>query len=180
MERHEKFHGRINRENAPCEWLGCIGLGEFKAPNKINVKDGLRWFCLEHIREFNSKYNFFEDMTESEIEGFQMDAFSWHRPTWKLGEKHTTLEKDIFDPFDLDAENKFGLGLKKRGPLNRPLKSEDLVNLATLGLDHRATGAEIKCQYKVLVKKFHPDTNKGSEKSANQLREVVEAYNYLK
>ena len=40
--------------------------GEFRAPLTPSDFDGpgnWRWLCLEHVREHNAKYNFFEGMS---------------------------------------------------------------------------------------------------------------------
>ena len=51
--------------------------------------------------------------------------------------------------------------------------------LAQLGLVRSATHAEIKAQYKVLVKKHHPDANGGSKASEEQFKRINQAYTYL-
>ena len=39
---------------------------------------------------------------------------------------------------------------------------------------------EIKSRFKELVKRHHPDANGGDRASEDKLREIIEAYNYLK
>jgi DnaJ-class molecular chaperone len=43
-----------------------------------------------------------------------------------------------------------------------------------------ATKEDIKAQYKALVKRHHPDANGGDRGSEEKLREILQAYNYLK
>jgi DnaJ-class molecular chaperone len=43
-----------------------------------------------------------------------------------------------------------------------------------------ATKADIKTRFKELVKRLHPDHNKGDRTSEDKLREVIQAYNYLR
>jgi DnaJ-class molecular chaperone len=52
--------------------------------------------------------------------------------------------------------------------------------LHALGLEEGAGGAEIKARFKELVKRHHPDANGGDRASEDQLRAIIEAYNYLK
>ena len=52
--------------------------------------------------------------------------------------------------------------------------------LDTLGVDLGATRADIKARFKMLVKRHHPDANGGDRGSEDRLREVIQAYNYLK
>ena len=47
-------------------------------------------------------------------------------------------------------------------------------------LPETATKAEIKARFKELVKRHHPDSNGGDRGSEDKLREIIQAYNYLK
>ena len=50
----------------------------------------------------------------------------------------------------------------------------------TLELGGDATPAKIKARYKELVKRHHPDANGGDRSSEERLREIIQAYNYLR
>jgi DnaJ-class molecular chaperone len=50
----------------------------------------------------------------------------------------------------------------------------------TLGLEIDAAGPEIKARFKELVKRHHPDVNGGDRSLEDRLREIIQAYNYLK
>ncbi|MEL6748319.1 MAG: DnaJ domain-containing protein, partial [Pseudomonadota bacterium] len=52
--------------------------------------------------------------------------------------------------------------------------------LRTLHLTDDASPEDIKTKYKDLVKQHHPDANGGDRGSEDKLREVIQAYNYLK
>jgi len=52
--------------------------------------------------------------------------------------------------------------------------------MTTLGLKQGATKDEIKGRFKELVKLHHPDANGGDTRSEEKLREIIQAYNYLK
>jgi hypothetical protein len=62
----------------------------------------------------------------------------------------------------------------------RALKPLERKSLQTLNLPDNATRVEIKARFKALVKIHHPDTNGGDPRSGDKLREVIQAYNYLK
>ena len=72
MER-EKFHGRVRGRSQPCAHPGCPEAGEFPAPARFGQRSGFdgpgewQWLCLEHVREFNTRYDWFKDMTPDEI-----------------------------------------------------------------------------------------------------------------
>lgn len=48
-----------------------------------------------------------------------------------------------------------------------------------LGVDKKASSQEIKKAYRKLAKKYHPDLNKGDEKSQEKFKEINEAYEVL-
>ena len=49
-----------------------------------------------------------------------------------------------------------------------------------LGLEPSASAGDIKARFKVLVKRHHPDANGGDRSCEDQLRDIIQAYNYLK
>jgi DnaJ-class molecular chaperone len=52
--------------------------------------------------------------------------------------------------------------------------------LGTLGLDDTADAEKIKTRYKEWVKRLHPDANGGDRSMEEKLREIIQAYNYLR
>ena len=42
-------------------------------------------FCLDHVREYNATYNYFNGMTDEAVRLYQKEALTGHRPTWKMG-----------------------------------------------------------------------------------------------
>jgi hypothetical protein len=65
-------------------------------------------------------------------------------------------------------------------PPARRLKPLERKSLDALGLPDGADRAQIKARFKELVKLHHPDANGGDKRSENKLREIIQAYNYLK
>ena len=60
----------------------------------------------------------------------------------------------------------------------RPL---ELKSLEALDLTEKdADKVTVKARFKELVKRHHPDANGGDKRSENKLREIIQAYNYLK
>ena len=99
-------------KNRPCDYGGCNEHGEFQAKTKSTTKF---FYCLNHIKEFNKNYNFFEGMSEEEIMDYQISAIIGHRPTWKSGtnpqanyfSKFAKNDGSAFDdPFDLFEKEK--------------------------------------------------------------------------
>ena len=53
-----------------CEWDNCKESGRFKAPLKRDDSKSFKWLCEEHIKLFNKNWNYFEGMSQNEIEVF--------------------------------------------------------------------------------------------------------------
>jgi len=62
----------------------------------------------------------------------------------------------------------------------RPVRSMERKALGEMHLPEDSTRAEIKARFKELVKRHHPDSNGGDRGAEDKLREVIQAYNYLK
>jgi DnaJ domain len=167
-----------------CQWKGCQEPGVYKAPVGRGQEGKYYLFCLDHVRQFNASYNYFEGWTTAQVEAFQKDAVIGHRPTWKTG---TTGEVRGARPA-MDADGGFADPhefLKSRtgrdsAPPARRLKPLERKSLDALGLPDGADRAQIKSRFKELVKLHHPDANGGDKRSENKLREIIQAYNYLK
>lgn len=176
-----------------CEWPGCTCAATHRAP-KGRTQEREYWrFCLDHVREYNHSYNYFAGMSSDAVERFQKDAVIGHRPTWKLGlslgSRFKRLNMNSFfsettaDPFAFRRE--FGNGGGHGGPSRADAEKRIVRNAArkalhTLGLEEGAQRAEIKGRFKELVKRHHPDANGGDRGSEDKLREIIEAYNFLK
>ena len=74
-----------------CDWENCKELGKYKAPVEKDNSRNYRLLCLNHIKIFNKKWNYFENMNESEIEFFLKSDITWHKKTKNLAHKITFL-----------------------------------------------------------------------------------------
>lgn len=59
---------------------GCQGCGEHKAP-KHRALNEYYHFCFDHIKEYNTAWNFFQGMSEAEIQSHIVDSVYGFRPT---------------------------------------------------------------------------------------------------
>jgi len=168
-----------------CDWPGCPRPGPHKAPMGRGNEGKFFNYCTEHVQQYNKQYNYFQGMKDDEVAGFQKDAQTGHRPTWRMGQnsfanvsgmrrKAVNMSKD---PFGLN-----GVGEKQAGrhPSGRALRNTELKALQTLGLDDTATPEAVKTQYKKLVKRLHPDANGGSRANEDTLKAVIQAYDHLR
>ena len=74
----------------------------------------------------------------------------------------------------------FSPGAPAPATARRSLKPLELKSLEALDLTAAAERHEIKSRFKELVKRHHPDANGGDKRSEDKLREIIQAYNYLK
>ena len=72
-------------EAVACEWAGCQNKGAHRAPKGRENSREYWHFCLDHVREYNQSYNFFQGMNPDDVARYQKDALTGHRPTWKMG-----------------------------------------------------------------------------------------------
>ncbi len=183
---------RRKRMFPACEWPGCGKPAGHRAP-KGRGHEGEYWrYCLDHVRAYNQSYNYFAGMGDEAVQAFQKDAVTGHRPTWRMGQNggrrgsgaKTFGDKDFSgfewsDPFRMFGD----LGNQTRsGPEpDRPVvRNAERKALHTLGLETGATRTEIKSRFKTLVKRHHPDVNGGDRSTEDRLKDVIQAYNYLK
>ena len=61
-----------------------------------------------------------------------------------------------------------------------PAEALELKSLEALRPGGGRRSHQIKARFKELVKRHHPDANGGDKRSENKLREIIQAYNYLK
>jgi curved DNA-binding protein CbpA len=175
----------------PCQWKGCEKPGAHKAP-KGRGRDGEYFhFCVEHVRQYNQEYNYFDGMSDAEVSNFRKDALTGHRPTWKTGANawaHGT--RDGSQDAEAAARVKAGTERMTRKvrssrsatapTFRRQLKPLERKSLRVLDLGEDASKEDIKTRFKELVKIHHPDANGGDSRSEEKLREILQAYNYLK
>jgi hypothetical protein len=181
---------RTRKPDEPCcQWQGCGNTATHRAP-KGRTRENEYWrFCLDHVREYNSSYNYFSGMSEDAVMKYQKDAVTGHRPTWKMGTGNPQPGGNDFgqqtphDPFNMFRE--FGARgsdtrTRTEPPQQRAVRNAERKALHELGLDEGVGKAEIKARFKILVKRHHPDVNGGDKATEDKLREIIQAYNYLK
>ena len=79
--RSRGLSGAIETSSRTCDKPGCEKPGKFRAPKSPDHLDEFLWFCMDHIREYNLKWNFFQSHSDAELEQqFAADRV-WERPT---------------------------------------------------------------------------------------------------
>jgi hypothetical protein len=190
--RSARFHGRYEASDRECQAPGCDEPGEFRAPGARGASfDGpgdWRWFCLDHVREFNAGYDWFEGMSADEIYAAQAPAAGWRTesPTFRAGAGAGGMPRwaDFDDPLDAIGARAGGIKSRARreaataadGRFSR--EEAQALDVMGLGLDVDRTG--LRKRYSELVRRYHPDRNGGDRRHEGRLQRVVEAYQLLR
>ena len=190
--KQTRFHGRYEGGERTCEVPGCCEAGEFRAPGSRGSSfDGpgdWRWFCLDHVRDFNSGYDWFEGMSAEEILSAQSPAAGWRtetrafRPT--AGIDGMPRWADFDDPLDAIAARADGIRSRvereAKMAMDGRFSREEAQALETMGLGIETDLRILRRRYSELVRRYHPDRNGGDRKYEGRLTRVVEAYQLLR
>lgn len=170
---------------------GCGKPGKFRAPRSAEQLDSFWWFCIDHVREYNLKWNFFQDQSDDDLERqFAADRV-WERPTSPFSE---TVQRrspcrgrawarfGFDDPMELLGEKAtMNPGGDRPGPRpQRRLPPTERKALEILDAQDTQTKTEIRQIYKAMVKDLHPDMNGGKRDDEARLTEVVWAWEQIK
>ena len=162
-----------------CEWSNCKESGKFKAPIEKDNSKEYKWLCEEHIKLFNKNWNYFDGMSQQEIENFLKSDLTWHRPTQTFGSSDNFFNilwnNALSDKFNLFKEEKIFNSLS-----NKKLSEKDKDAFRIMGLKFDADWSIIQKKFKTLVKKLHPDKNSGNKQFEDKLKKVTLAYSHLK
>lgn len=196
MARRKKLHPslviseNVAADTQSCEWPECRSKGEHKAPRSRERLREYRWFCLDHVREYNKRWNFLEGMSDDEVEATLRHDTVWNRPSWPIGNNDDGVKpkkrgpKPGIGPFGIDPEyfiDGFGLFDNDAGIIDKPgPDAPTRAALATFGLDLPISEDALKSKYKELVKKHHPDANVGKQDAGEKFKEIKEAYETLR
>lgn len=173
----------------PCAFMGCEKSGPYRAPIKGRGSKAYLHFCLEHVRDYNKNFNFFDQLTDEEkhkyfhsIRATTKEAIftsttnvgSTNKPSEnfaKIRSGSAAYQKRIGNNIKL-----FGSGSSEN---RRTLSSLEMKAFIVLDLAYDASSEDIKIKYKALVKEYHPDSNGGDRSLEERLNEIIKAYKTL-
>ena len=186
-------HEEPRPQTPPCAWEGCDQPGTYRAPKGNRVAGEYHNFCLEHVRHYNTAFNFFAGMSNSEMED-HLNRFTATdgRPSWGFGARAGSAGPRMprgaardprgrfSDPLNIFARYRWQQGKQPQKERAKPLHEPDRRAFEALGFLGHAPAAEVKMAYKKLVKTHHPDANGGDKSSEDRLRAIIAAYTHLK
>jgi len=171
----------------PCDHPGCIAGGEFRAPKSRLELHDYYWFCLDHVRAYNSAWNYYAGMSDNEIEAEIRHDTVWQRPSWRLGDRYgpgyAARIRDYFGMFSGGSERSREHTRRDANGASeaaqRALSAREQA-LAVFEIEPPFTLVRLKARYKALVKLHHPDTHGGDKAAEEKLKIVNQAYATLK
>lgn len=174
--------GAFETSTRICDREGCDKPGQYRAPKNPRNLDDYFWFCKEHVREYNANWNYFQGQSEEEFQKFIDNATVWERPTKPFGraaQEQKWARHGVSDPLEILGAN--GTAPEARAQAAaRKLPPTERRALDILEAKDTWTRAEIRKQYKSLVKDLHPDRNGGDRSDEDRLSEVVWAWDQIK
>jgi hypothetical protein len=184
-KRETRFHGRVEGHR-PCAHPGCTEIGEFRAPGgrrpSFDGPGDWQFLCLDHVRAFNSGYNYFSGMSPEEIEAAQTPYGGWERETRAFANTGSQPPRwaDFTDPLDAIGARFRRAPAEPQRKDGRELSDNDRKSLRVLGLETDADRRALRQRYAQLLRRYHPDHNGGDRGHEKALQAVIEAYTQLK
>lgn len=151
-----------------CDHPGCHKAGEYRAPKDHNLKE-YYWFCLEHVQEYNSKWNYYsEEIPEEEENLHRKFRFSSHIK-YNFG-FDDAFGYDIFKDsiFSASPKASFRITPEERKGLQLMEVEPDELEVSVL-----------KKAYKKAVKKYHPDINGNDAEAEEKFKIISTTYKAL-
>ena len=173
--------GAFETSTRTCDKQGCDEPGQYRAPKNPRHLDDYFWFCKDHVSEYNANWNYFQGQSEEEFQQFIDNATVWERPTKPFGRaaaEDKWARHGVSDPLEILGAN--GTAPEARAKASRKLPPTERKALDILEAKDSWTRAEIRKQYKSLVKDLHPDMNGGDRSDEDRLSEVVWAWDQVK
>ena len=193
-KQYYRAHTPHNAAGKPVELMcshpECGEPGSYRAPkSRLHVEvekpaDRYLYFCLEHVREYNQRWDYFSNMNAQEIDRFQRDAMVGHRKTKPVGVQARQTYYRNFSEW-LHPDDAWFVGLEvetgpKKQHVSNVIPKKERHAMAVFNIDFPFTEKELKTRYRLLARQYHPDQNGGTKEAEEKFKEVTEAYQVLK
>ena len=154
-----------------CEWPGCKKKGEYRAPTSREKLRTFKFFCLEHIKEYNKAWDYFKGRSIEEIYTEVSNDAYWHRKTKKKINKYSLEDKlNFFEESNYTHNPYYNKGKTKEENIKKSLEVLNLEDFCNI--------SKLKKQYKKMVKKYHPDLNQSG--CHEKIIQLNDAYSSLR
>lgn len=176
--------GAFESSSRGCDFPSCKDPAAYRAPKSPDQLDDFFWFCKAHIREYNTKWNFFQGTSDDDFQKFLDKERIWGQSTRPFSRKddgRAWARLGIDDPMALLGDKATqNPGKAVHSQATRKLPATERKALEILECRDTMGKMEIRKSYKSLVKDLHPDMNGGNRADEDRLQEVVWAWDQLK
>ncbi|MFZ0100613.1 MAG: molecular chaperone DnaJ, partial [Gemmobacter sp.] len=127
--------GAFESSQKPCDFPDCSAPGLYRAPKSPDQLDDFFWFCKDHVREYNLRWNFFEGATDDEFQKFLDKARVWERENKPFSQKddgRAWARLGVNDPMQLLGEKATQNPGKVQSAVTRKLPSTERKALEIL------------------------------------------------
>ncbi len=174
--RQKKYYAPQKEEHMvhQCDFPGCTAKGEYRAPKDRKLKD-YYWFCLKHVQEYNSKWNYYDGISTDAPEDDDKPHMHFRGFRSRVKYSHGY---NFFDDYEFFEENYH----TDYSPMDKVYYTqEERRCLEIMELKpHELTIDSLKKQYKKLVKKYHPDLHQHDKQTAEEkFKQLTNAYQRL-
>ena len=170
-------------EHPACDMPGCEEPGKHRAPKSrySPIAKDYYHFCQGHAAQYNKQWNYFDGMSDMEMEIYWENLDTDHRPTWKRERAGEYTPESLYKSFT----RKFGDVFGGKGATVDDMASQIpapsrkvTLALRAMELSWPVTKEQLKSQFKTLVKKYHPDVNQ-DELAEDRFKRITEAYTII-
>jgi len=158
-----------------CDHHNCDKAGICRAPKTRDLKE-YYFFCKEHAAEYNKNWNFYQDMSNDEIEA------DWERQVFGTPLKEKQQAKtDTADYLNFLNDFIHGRAAFDKVPKKQAVTGAIMNAFKTLELPPTATLKDVRAAYRRLAKMYHPDTAKkmNAASAAEKFAGLSNAYKTL-
>lgn len=162
-----------------CEMPGCRNHAEYRAPKNRGLADYYT-FCLQHVQEYNKAWDFFEGMSQGDIEQSIRDSMFGDRPTWiytTAPDWEDTLRAKAQGYRDFSSDEAKAEQRQSRFEA-KPTPEQEALHI--MNLTPPVTFVKIRERYRTLMKAHHPDRNPDDKEAEEIVKRVNMAYTILK
>lgn len=177
-KRTRKYFAPQNEEGVKhrCDHPGCDKCGEYRAPKDRSLKE-YYWFCLEHVQEYNAKWNYYDGETDDDSpkeEAERRRRFSFKnfgsRVKYNFGYDFVEFPDGLFGEKSFSGYDEEDIYLSEE-----ERKYLKILEMKATELSLPA----LKKQYKKLVKKYHPDLNREDKDAEENFKQLSAAYKHF-
>lgn len=143
-----------------CDYPNCSKSGLYRAPKRRDESGDYWHFCMEHVREYNARWDYLAGFSPEDIEKHIRESTVWERPTWPFGKGPLARRQRA----------------RTETPRVQPLPTNIVKALSVLELSPPVSFSAVKAQHRRLAKTYHPDARGGSRDQIEKFHALQQAF----